>query len=408
MPFLLSVRTKVNRRRVAVALLVLMAVVAGSRPSDADLKSDLEALKKEQQEIQQRKKDASRQVDLATAEAGELAAALEIVTAEVNEQATKVEAAQRALAAAESSRDSAVRAVVVQQANIEGLEGRLSNQAISGFVNQNNPRSPMLEEIDPNRAVRMQSLVQAVTEDGISVTDELRAAKEDLQIEQAEATNAAEEAERIQALMAADLAELERRQARQAELWAAAEDRLDRNLAEAAALAELDKDLAASILKKNEELIAQTRLQQQRNPAPSSGGSPSFPSASQIVNVRGIWVHTDIADNLDRMLGAAESQGHFFSGGGYRDSANQIRLRKAHCGTSNYAIYQKPSSQCRPPTARPGRSQHEQGKAIDFRYNNSIIGTRNNAGYRWLAANAGSYGFYNLPSEPWHWSVNGR
>lgn len=26
---------------------------------------------------------------------------------------------------------------------------------------------------------------------------------------------------------------------------------------------------------------------------------------------------------------------------------------------------------------------------------------------RWLAANAPSYGFFNLPSEPWHWTVNG-
>jgi LAS superfamily LD-carboxypeptidase LdcB len=67
-----------------------------------------------------------------------------------------------------------------------------------------------------------------------------------------------------------------------------------------------------------------------------------------------------------------------------------------------------PSSQCRPPTARPGASQHEQGKAIDFRYAGRTIPTRNNAGYRWLRNNAASYGFYNLPSEPWHWSVNGR
>ena len=26
---------------------------------------------------------------------------------------------------------------------------------------------------------------------------------------------------------------------------------------------------------------------------------------------------------------------------------------------------------------------------------------------RWLAGNAASFGFYNLPSEPWHWSTTG-
>ena len=28
--------------------------------------------------------------------------------------------------------------------------------------------------------------------------------------------------------------------------------------------------------------------------------------------------------------------------------------------------------------------------------------------YQWLAANASHYGLFNLPSEPWHWSVTGR
>jgi zinc D-Ala-D-Ala carboxypeptidase len=34
--------------------------------------------------------------------------------------------------------------------------------------------------------------------------------------------------------------------------------------------------------------------------------------------------------------------------------------------------------------------------------------TRASTGYRWIVVYAASYGFYNLPSEPWHWSINGR
>ena len=41
-------------------------------------------------------------------------------------------------------------------------------------------------------------------------------------------------------------------------------------------------------------------------------------------------------------------------------------VRRANCGSSNYAIYQMPASACSPPTARPGTSMHEQGLAIDF------------------------------------------
>ena len=47
---------------------------------------------------------------------------------------------------------------------------------------------------------------------------------------------------------------------------------------------------------------------------------------------------------------------------------------------------------------------HEQGLAIDFNRSS----THYTAVYHWLRAHAWRYGFYNLPSEPWHWSVNGH
>lgn len=49
-----------------------------------------------------------------------------------------------------------------------------------------------------------------------------------------------------------------------------------------------------------------------------------------------------------------------------RDAAEQIGLRRAHCGASDYDVFQKPAMECNPPTARPGESQHELGRAVDF------------------------------------------
>ena len=65
------------------------------------------------------------------------------------------------------------------------------------------------------------------------------------------------------------------------------------------------------------------------------------------------------------------------------------------------------SNQC-PPTARPGHSNHERGLAIDSINGGQFIRSHDDPAYQWLAAHAGSFGLMNLPSEPWHWSVDGR
>jgi hypothetical protein len=114
-----------------------------------------------------------------------------------------------------------------------------------------------------------------------------------------------------------------------------------------------------------------------------------------------------ISPQVERLLADANDAGITMCGYGYRDPADQIAIRRANCGTSNYAIYQAPSSYCSPPTARPGTSMHEQGLAIDFTVGGGTIGSTS-AAYRWLKANAANYGLYNLAGEPWHWSVDGN
>ena len=120
-----------------------------------------------------------------------------------------------------------------------------------------------------------------------------------------------------------------------------------------------------------------------------------------------ITVAGSIATNVQALLDAAWADGVGLCGGGYRDPEEQIALRREHCGTSDYAIYEMPSSQCSPPTARPGTSMHEQGLAIDFTCDGGTVSSDSSC-FRWLSANAASYGLYNLPSEAWHWSTNGQ
>jgi zinc D-Ala-D-Ala carboxypeptidase len=52
-----------------------------------------------------------------------------------------------------------------------------------------------------------------------------------------------------------------------------------------------------------------------------------------------------------------------------------------------------------PPAAKPGKSKHELGLAVDLNraHDNGVTDA-------WLAANAGRYGFKRtVASEPWHW-----
>lgn len=116
----------------------------------------------------------------------------------------------------------------------------------------------------------------------------------------------------------------------------------------------------------------------------------------------GIRVHTSIASQVENLCAAAANDGLNLTGGGWRSSDQQIALREQHgCGGAN--VYNR-ACKGSPPTAVPGRSNHEKGLAIDFRNCSS----RSTACFKWLAANAARFGLFNLPSEPWHWSVDGR
>lgn len=137
-------------------------------------------------------------------------------------------------------------------------------------------------------------------------------------------------------------------------------------------------------------------------PGRGPNGETSRPPEEQ-TTVQGIVVHKCLAGKLDSMLTAARADGVELGGSGYRSRDDQVRLRRQNCGSSDYAIYEAPSTDCSPNTARPGYSNHEGGMAIDF--SNCSTGSSCNS---WLTANAGRYGFKNYPPEPWHWSIDGR
>ncbi len=119
-----------------------------------------------------------------------------------------------------------------------------------------------------------------------------------------------------------------------------------------------------------------------------------------LCDAQGITVNVSIAANLNQMITDARAAGISLTGGGFRSYDGQVQAR-INNGCPD--IYNSPSSACSPPTAKPGTSNHGNGEAIDF--SNTPSGS---AKFNWLKANAARYGLFNLPSESWHWSVNGN
>ncbi len=283
----------------------------------------------------------------------------------------------------------------------------------------------MLKSNSLNDASMRREFLNLSANHGAEVTQQLKTAKADLETER----KAAEAAERLAGDRRSEveqrLAGLRQAAEQQRQVAAQVEGRIESGLAEASALSAVDTQLSEQISARQAELAAQVRAAAQaqaqarvatRTPEPPSGGGGGGGGGDVVVTpsndiglatVGGITVAASIAGQLQSLLNAASADGVQLGGSGYRDSSNQVALRSQNCGSSNYAIYQMSPSQCSPPTARPGTSMHEQGLAIDFTEGGSVL-SRGSRGYSWLAGNAAQYGFFNLPSEPWHWSTNGN
>ena len=317
----------------------------------------------------------------------------------------------------------AIAAVEAKQAEIDQLRGQIREFAVDAFIHP--PADDAMQALqadDPSESAEKRALLELQNESDADLLDRLTAAEEDLAVKQREAEAAKKAADEKQAAVEERLAEVTAARDQQAAFGAQVQARLDRSLAEAANLESIDRALSEKIRKQQAELARQAAAAfaaQQQASRSSGGGGGGGGSVSGPVNIGpgpgglstvscpsggSITVASSIASSLASMLKAAAADGVALCGGGYRDPQAQIEVRMSNCGTSYYAIYQMPSSQCSPPTAPPGTSMHERGLAIDF----ANCSSRSSACFQWLAANAGSYGFQNLPAEPWHWSTNGN
>jgi len=378
--------------------------------------------------------------DVLRADSSEVTASLADLGAEVTAQVAAVGAARAAAATADAELQAADAAVTTTEEYIAALTVESDQVVVDSFINPptEDAMDTLAAESLAESTVR-QSLLDTEADANADVLTELEAAQDELDARRQAQDDAAAEAEARSEEAAAALEDLISVQSGETLFVINVQDRVAANLAEASSLESVDPaaadalraregEIAAligNVTAAREQRAAEAALQQAMADAAAraaadaaarssrpSGGVSIGPASGNLATVScpgggEITVDSSMAGNLRSMLAAAAADGDNMCGGGYRDPAAQIALRRANCGSSSYAIYEAPSSSCSPPTAPPGTSNHEQGLAVDFTCNGGGALSRSSSCFTWLKANAAGYGFYNLPSEPWHWSNDG-
>jgi peptidoglycan hydrolase CwlO-like protein len=443
-----AVRSGFRRLALITAVVVLGSGAAVWSPvaSGAD-DPDPAKTERERDAVRSQRAEADLQIDALEAKDAEVQAALSELEANVATQRAELDEAERAHQEAEDELSAAIQAVADAQLRIDDLNHRADELVVQSFVNP-----PTDNALDAFRADSLsdaavkQAVIEIQADTDADILDQLDEAHEDMEVEQANksAAEAAAQARKDEA--AQELADVEAALAQQQDFAADLEERLNAKLAEAESLKEFDKALSDRLVREQAEVARRIRAMQEAaerqrraqeaaaraaaaaadRPAPPVSDSPAripaaAPPASVVTPAPGglatvtcphggsITVAGSIAGNVQALLNAAARDGvSLCAASGWRSPQKQIELRREHCGSSNYAIYYMPASQCSPPTARPGSSMHERGLAIDFSCNGGGAIRYGNECWNWLAAHADEYGLYNLPSEPWHWSTTGR
>ncbi len=433
-----------RRRSTVLGLLLAVAVAGAAGPvaaqSDQEIidrsKSIVEEREAQREELQQVAEAATENLDVATADAADLVDALNKAQAAVDAQQTALNEAERAVADAETIVQEAEARIVELEEELRSTRERLKEAVVNSYVSFQAPTGTLsVLGADPWENAREEALAGFATGSGIDDLDDLRRLGEELERWRLQATEAAAEAETRRREATLVLADLREAVNREAVLSVQAEERVDQRLIEVQLIRQQDSELAAEIEAAEREIIealarqraaeearrraeeeARRRAEEEaRRKAAEEGRAPEpVPTVTPdgvnftLVWVRGYQVNSQIADDVDGLVAALEAEGFEMGGWGYRNHQEQIDLRRSNCGTSEWAIWQKPSSTCSPPTARPGRSNHEKGLAIDFTESGRLITSRSRPVFQALQRLAPQFGLKNLPSEPWHWSVDGR
>ena len=271
-------------------------------------------------------------------------------------------------------------------------------------------------------------LAAGANADGV---DRLRSARQDEDLALTLEKEQSRRAKQARATRATSLADVRAAKRDRERITASIENRLERSLAEAEALASIDGKVSAELTRRQNALIAAIRADEARlaqlrarlgkGAKAGSGGSGSGvyadvrPSRVAAGSAKRFDCQRErsLRRRLDRLTApithrrSRRGRHQSFrrrlpkSRQSDRTSTGPLRIERLR-DLPGTRIFVSPSD------SAPWASMHEQGLAIDFTASGSLITSRSSPAFQWMRSNAARYGLRNLPSEPWHWSTNGN
>ena len=229
--------------RISARALVVFLVMALATPALADPTPE-----EKRAAAQAKKAQAAAQLDTLKANDAELEAAVRALDAGVAIEAANTDAAQQALRAAERSLNSAQARLAATEAKMADLRAKVSEAAVRAYVH---PGGDTLLEIvrskDLGEASRRQALLAHVVSSDRDIVDQMRATRQDEQMERENLAEAASVAADRKKAAAEKLAGLEKARNDQVKLKNALDARIEQVTSEVAALSREEATLSALI-----------------------------------------------------------------------------------------------------------------------------------------------------------------
>jgi murein DD-endopeptidase MepM/ murein hydrolase activator NlpD len=252
--------------RIPARALVVFLVLALATPAFADPTPE-----EKRAAAAAKKAQAAAQLDTLKANDAELEAAVKALDAGVAVQAANTDAATQALRAAERNLGSAQIRLAATEARMVELRSKVSEAAVRAYVH---PGGDTLLEIvrskDLGEASRRQALLSHVVSSDRDIVDQMRAARQDEQMEQENLAAAAAVAADRRKAAAEKLVGLERARNDQVKLKNALDARIAQVTSEVAALSREEATLSALI--RNRSLPAESS---DSAPAAASNAAPA-------------------------------------------------------------------------------------------------------------------------------------